>query len=85
MTWQDRIKLILLGGGLFTFVVMVYLQDIPESSRSYFETHHVLGWTKFDVHGVVKEKYTDSLNHYYSVFTLRDSNDYVFRFFFPII
>lgn len=46
MTWQDRIKLILLGGGLFTFVVMVCLHDMPESSRSYFETHHALGWTK---------------------------------------
>jgi hypothetical protein len=82
MGWKDKMKILFAGGGLFTFVVMVYLQDIPDSYESYFKTHHSLGRTKFDVHGVVKEKYLDSLNHYYPVFKLKDSNDYVFRFYF---
>jgi hypothetical protein len=82
MGWKDKMKILFVGGGLLALLIVNLVMDPPEPYEKYFETYFSLGRTKFDVYGVVEDKYIDSVFRPNPTFVLRDSSNVLYKFWF---
>ncbi|RKE02246.1 hypothetical protein [Marinifilum flexuosum] len=82
MSWKNKLKIVFIGGGLLTLLILNLVMEPMEPYEKYFESHFSLGRTKFDVYGIVEDKYVDSVFRLNPTFVLKDSNDDLYKFYF---
>ncbi len=81
---KNKIIKLNLIGVVFVLIIVVVLNIVNieiETPKSYFETHYALGWTNFNVLGIVEKKYLGSAHNNPTV-VVRDSNNNMYKFYF---
>ena len=82
MKRRTKYVLIILGVAVLYFIINFKINSFIETPEKYFSNHFKLGWTDWNVEGIVDDKYIDYKHHSYPTVVIKDSVDRKRTFFF---
>lgn len=77
-----RFYAIIFGIIILVFVVLNLVDLDTETLEEYYSTHYDLGWTNFNVYGIVEDKFIDKKAHNNPTIIIRDISNKRLNFAF---